>query len=168
MLQYRHVFSEFSRYVYENKGLFNVIIDADNVSFKDNSCSYIFSQWHCLYLSLVNAKLCCPLVGESSLGDCCHALYIIHIVMALFEWLPFGFSRPCMCNTLFSVQFYMWWTCAQGHYNWLCPSSQLQHDQRKERPMMRRKSELPQDIYTTKALESHRRAEDMLTTHDGL
>uniref|UniRef100_A0A674N357 Serine/threonine protein phosphatase 2A regulatory subunit n=1 Tax=Takifugu rubripes TaxID=31033 RepID=A0A674N357_TAKRU len=45
---------------------------------------------------------------------------------------------------------------------------QLQHDQRKERPMMRRKSELPQDIYTTKALESHRRAEDMLTTHDGL
>uniref|UniRef100_A0A3P8TN25 Serine/threonine protein phosphatase 2A regulatory subunit n=1 Tax=Amphiprion percula TaxID=161767 RepID=A0A3P8TN25_AMPPE len=45
---------------------------------------------------------------------------------------------------------------------------QLQHDQRKERPMVRRKSELPQDIYTTKALESHRRAEDMLTTHDGL
>ncbi|CAI5696355.1 serine/threonine-protein phosphatase 2A 56 kDa regulatory subunit gamma isoform isoform X2 [Oreochromis niloticus] len=45
---------------------------------------------------------------------------------------------------------------------------QLQHEQRKERPMMRRKSELPQDIYTTKALESHRRAEDMLTTHDGL
>uniref|UniRef100_A0A674NN96 Serine/threonine protein phosphatase 2A regulatory subunit n=1 Tax=Takifugu rubripes TaxID=31033 RepID=A0A674NN96_TAKRU len=47
-------------------------------------------------------------------------------------------------------------------------ATQLQHDQRKERPMMRRKSELPQDIYTTKALESHRRAEDMLTTHDGL
>lgn len=45
---------------------------------------------------------------------------------------------------------------------------QLQHDQRKERPMVRRKSELPQDIYTTKALESHRRADDMLTTHDGL
>ncbi|XP_074548883.1 serine/threonine-protein phosphatase 2A 56 kDa regulatory subunit gamma isoform isoform X2 [Halichoeres trimaculatus] len=45
---------------------------------------------------------------------------------------------------------------------------QLQHDHRKERPMVRRKSELPQDIYTTKALESHRRAEDMLTTHDGL
>lgn len=53
--------------------------------------------------------------------------------------------------------------------NWTCLiSSQLQHDQRKERPMVRRKSELPQDIYTTKALESHRRAEDMLTTHDGL
>ncbi|XP_005724154.1 serine/threonine-protein phosphatase 2A 56 kDa regulatory subunit delta isoform [Pundamilia nyererei] len=47
-------------------------------------------------------------------------------------------------------------------------ATQLQHEQRKERPMMRRKSELPQDIYTTKALESHRRAEDMLTTHDGL
>ncbi|XP_023684135.1 serine/threonine-protein phosphatase 2A 56 kDa regulatory subunit gamma isoform isoform X4 [Paramormyrops kingsleyae] len=40
-------------------------------------------------------------------------------------------------------------------------------DQRKERPLMRRKSELPQDIYTMKALESHRRAEDMLTTRDG-
>uniref|UniRef100_A0A7N8XJ42 Serine/threonine protein phosphatase 2A regulatory subunit n=1 Tax=Mastacembelus armatus TaxID=205130 RepID=A0A7N8XJ42_9TELE len=47
-------------------------------------------------------------------------------------------------------------------------ATQLQHDQRKERPMVRRKSELPQDIYTTKALESHRRAEDMLTTRDGL
>ena len=46
--------------------------------------------------------------------------------------------------------------------------SQLQHEQRKERPMVRRKSDLPQDIYTTKALESHRRAEEMLTTHDGL
>ncbi|KAI9528891.1 hypothetical protein NQZ68_017491 [Dissostichus eleginoides] len=34
-------------------------------------------------------------------------------------------------------------------------TQQLQHDQRKERPMVRRKSELPQDIYTTKALESH-------------
>ncbi|XP_043998413.1 serine/threonine-protein phosphatase 2A 56 kDa regulatory subunit gamma isoform isoform X2 [Gambusia affinis] len=45
---------------------------------------------------------------------------------------------------------------------------QLQGEQRKERPMVRRKSELPQDIYTTKALESHRRAEEMLTTHDGL
>ncbi|XP_055016248.1 serine/threonine-protein phosphatase 2A 56 kDa regulatory subunit gamma isoform isoform X3 [Boleophthalmus pectinirostris] len=45
---------------------------------------------------------------------------------------------------------------------------QLQLEQRKERPMVRRKSELPQDIYTTKALESHRRAEEMLTTHDGL
>ncbi|XP_041827642.1 serine/threonine-protein phosphatase 2A 56 kDa regulatory subunit gamma isoform isoform X1 [Melanotaenia boesemani] len=47
-------------------------------------------------------------------------------------------------------------------------ATQLQHEQRKERPMVRRKSELPQDIYTTKALESHRRAEEMLTTHDGL
>uniref|UniRef100_A0A8D3DUL6 Serine/threonine protein phosphatase 2A regulatory subunit n=1 Tax=Scophthalmus maximus TaxID=52904 RepID=A0A8D3DUL6_SCOMX len=47
-------------------------------------------------------------------------------------------------------------------------SPQLQHEQRKERPMVRRKSELPQDLYTTKALETHRRAEDMLTAHDGL
>ncbi|XP_041121892.1 serine/threonine-protein phosphatase 2A 56 kDa regulatory subunit gamma isoform isoform X1 [Polyodon spathula] len=43
----------------------------------------------------------------------------------------------------------------------------LQRDQRKERPLVRRKSELPQDIYTVKALESHRRAEEILTTHDG-
>uniref|UniRef100_A0A8D3BW42 Serine/threonine protein phosphatase 2A regulatory subunit n=1 Tax=Scophthalmus maximus TaxID=52904 RepID=A0A8D3BW42_SCOMX len=47
-------------------------------------------------------------------------------------------------------------------------ATQLQHEQRKERPMVRRKSELPQDLYTTKALETHRRAEDMLTAHDGL
>ncbi|KAK1158696.1 serine/threonine-protein phosphatase 2A 56 kDa regulatory subunit gamma isoform isoform X1 [Acipenser oxyrinchus oxyrinchus] len=43
----------------------------------------------------------------------------------------------------------------------------LQRDQRMERPLVRRKSELPQDIYTVKALESHRRAEEILTTHDG-
>ncbi|XP_041121894.1 serine/threonine-protein phosphatase 2A 56 kDa regulatory subunit gamma isoform isoform X3 [Polyodon spathula] len=43
----------------------------------------------------------------------------------------------------------------------------IQRDQRKERPLVRRKSELPQDIYTVKALESHRRAEEILTTHDG-
>uniref|UniRef100_A0A672I8U7 Serine/threonine protein phosphatase 2A regulatory subunit n=1 Tax=Salarias fasciatus TaxID=181472 RepID=A0A672I8U7_SALFA len=47
----------------------------------------------------------------------------------------------------------------------LRPQVQLQWA---ERPMVRRKSELPQDFYTTKALESHRRAEDMLTAHDGL
>uniref|UniRef100_A0A667YSC3 Serine/threonine protein phosphatase 2A regulatory subunit n=1 Tax=Myripristis murdjan TaxID=586833 RepID=A0A667YSC3_9TELE len=46
-------------------------------------------------------------------------------------------------------------------------ATQLQKDQRKDRPLMRRKSELPQDISTVKALETHRRAEDMLTTHDG-
>uniref|UniRef100_A0AAR2KBN4 Serine/threonine protein phosphatase 2A regulatory subunit n=1 Tax=Pygocentrus nattereri TaxID=42514 RepID=A0AAR2KBN4_PYGNA len=44
---------------------------------------------------------------------------------------------------------------------------QLQRDQRKDRPLVRRKSDLPQDMYTTKALESHRRAEDMITNHDG-
>ncbi|MBN3272938.1 2A5D phosphatase, partial [Polyodon spathula] len=44
---------------------------------------------------------------------------------------------------------------------------QVKRDQRKERPLVRRKSELPQDIYTVKALESHRRAEEILTTHDG-
>uniref|UniRef100_A0AAR2L902 Serine/threonine protein phosphatase 2A regulatory subunit n=1 Tax=Pygocentrus nattereri TaxID=42514 RepID=A0AAR2L902_PYGNA len=43
----------------------------------------------------------------------------------------------------------------------------LTMDQRKDRPLVRRKSDLPQDMYTTKALESHRRAEDMITNHDG-
>lgn len=46
-------------------------------------------------------------------------------------------------------------------------ATQLSRDQRKERPLVRRKSELPQDIYTVKALETHRRAEDMITTNDG-
>ncbi|XP_055718536.1 serine/threonine-protein phosphatase 2A 56 kDa regulatory subunit gamma isoform-like isoform X1 [Salvelinus fontinalis] len=41
-------------------------------------------------------------------------------------------------------------------------------DQRKDRPMVRRKSDLPQDIYTAKALETHRRADVMITTRDGL
>ncbi|CAB1330596.1 unnamed protein product [Coregonus sp. 'balchen'] len=46
---------------------------------------------------------------------------------------------------------------------------QLQpRDQRKDRPLVRRKSDLPQDIYTAKALETHRRADGMITTHDGL
>uniref|UniRef100_A0A7N8XBI1 Serine/threonine protein phosphatase 2A regulatory subunit n=1 Tax=Mastacembelus armatus TaxID=205130 RepID=A0A7N8XBI1_9TELE len=44
---------------------------------------------------------------------------------------------------------------------------QIQKDQRRERPLMRRKSELPKDISTVTALELHRRAEEMLTTHDG-
>ncbi|XP_026554292.1 serine/threonine-protein phosphatase 2A 56 kDa regulatory subunit gamma isoform isoform X2 [Pseudonaja textilis] len=44
-----------------------------------------------------------------------------------------------------------------------CPG---QTEQKRERPMVRRKSELPQDIYTMKALESHCRAEDLLS-HDG-
>ncbi|XP_039220751.1 serine/threonine-protein phosphatase 2A 56 kDa regulatory subunit gamma isoform isoform X2 [Crotalus tigris] len=39
-------------------------------------------------------------------------------------------------------------------------------EQKRERPIVRRKSELPQDIYTMKALESHCRAEDLLS-HDG-
>ncbi|XP_044293053.1 serine/threonine-protein phosphatase 2A 56 kDa regulatory subunit gamma isoform isoform X3 [Varanus komodoensis] len=44
-----------------------------------------------------------------------------------------------------------------------CPAPK---EQKKERPVMRRKSELPQDIYTMKALESHCRADDLIT-HDG-
>ncbi|XP_013931757.1 PREDICTED: serine/threonine-protein phosphatase 2A 56 kDa regulatory subunit gamma isoform isoform X2 [Thamnophis sirtalis] len=39
-------------------------------------------------------------------------------------------------------------------------------EQKRERPIVRRKSELPQDIYTMKALETHCRAEDLLS-HDG-
>ncbi|KAG8011186.1 Serine/threonine-protein phosphatase 2A 56 kDa regulatory subunit gamma isoform, partial [Nibea albiflora] len=46
-------------------------------------------------------------------------------------------------------------------------ATQIQKDQRRERPLMRRKSELPKDICTVTALELHRRAEDMITTHDG-
>uniref|UniRef100_A0A8C7LD72 Serine/threonine protein phosphatase 2A regulatory subunit n=1 Tax=Oncorhynchus kisutch TaxID=8019 RepID=A0A8C7LD72_ONCKI len=44
---------------------------------------------------------------------------------------------------------------------------QLQRNERKERPLVRRKSELPQDISTVNALETHQRAEDMVTPHDG-
>ncbi|XP_075471170.1 serine/threonine-protein phosphatase 2A 56 kDa regulatory subunit gamma isoform isoform X5 [Ascaphus truei] len=43
---------------------------------------------------------------------------------------------------------------------------QAQKDLKKERPLVRRKSELPQDIYTMKALESHCRADEIIT-HDG-
>ncbi|XP_040919961.1 protein phosphatase 2, regulatory subunit B', gamma b isoform X1 [Toxotes jaculatrix] len=46
-------------------------------------------------------------------------------------------------------------------------ATQIQKEQRRERPLMRRKSELPKDISTVTALELHRRAEEMLTTHDG-
>uniref|UniRef100_A0A3B3ZDX3 Serine/threonine protein phosphatase 2A regulatory subunit n=1 Tax=Periophthalmus magnuspinnatus TaxID=409849 RepID=A0A3B3ZDX3_9GOBI len=42
----------------------------------------------------------------------------------------------------------------------------LSKDHRKERPLMRRKSELPKDISTVTAIELHRRAEEMIT-HDG-
>ncbi|XP_061468151.1 serine/threonine-protein phosphatase 2A 56 kDa regulatory subunit gamma isoform isoform X2 [Rhineura floridana] len=44
-----------------------------------------------------------------------------------------------------------------------CPALK---DQKKDRSMVRRKSELPQDIYTMKALDSHCRSEDLIT-HDG-
>ncbi|NXD76832.1 2A5G phosphatase, partial [Halcyon senegalensis] len=43
---------------------------------------------------------------------------------------------------------------------------QAQKDQKKDRPLVRRKSELPQDIYTMKALESHCRADELIS-HDG-
>ncbi|XP_029579549.1 serine/threonine-protein phosphatase 2A 56 kDa regulatory subunit gamma isoform isoform X2 [Salmo trutta] len=46
-------------------------------------------------------------------------------------------------------------------------ATQLQRNERKERVLVRRKSELPQDISTVKALETHRRANDMVTPHDG-
>ncbi|KAM7368102.1 hypothetical protein PAMP_014352 [Pampus punctatissimus] len=46
-------------------------------------------------------------------------------------------------------------------------ATQIERNQRRERPLMRRKSELPKDISTVTALELHRRAEEMLTTHDG-
>uniref|UniRef100_A0A672KMJ5 Serine/threonine protein phosphatase 2A regulatory subunit n=1 Tax=Sinocyclocheilus grahami TaxID=75366 RepID=A0A672KMJ5_SINGR len=46
-------------------------------------------------------------------------------------------------------------------------ATQLHRDQRRERPLMRRKSELPQDNSTMKALETHRRAEEMIGAQDG-
>ncbi|XP_030071400.1 serine/threonine-protein phosphatase 2A 56 kDa regulatory subunit gamma isoform isoform X2 [Microcaecilia unicolor] len=45
-------------------------------------------------------------------------------------------------------------------------ASQALKDMKKERPLVRRKSELPQDIYTMKALESHCRADEIIA-HDG-
>ncbi|CDQ78220.1 unnamed protein product [Oncorhynchus mykiss] len=45
------------------------------------------------------------------------------------------------------------------------------HSVTTERPEKRPSSgasDLPQDIYTAKALETHRRADDMITTHNGL
>ncbi|XP_034153229.1 serine/threonine-protein phosphatase 2A 56 kDa regulatory subunit gamma isoform isoform X1 [Esox lucius] len=41
-------------------------------------------------------------------------------------------------------------------------------EQRNDQPIAWHKSDLPQDIYTTKALETHRHADDMITTQDGL
>ena len=36
---------------------------------------------------------------------------------------------------------------------------------KKDKALMRRKSELPQDVYTIKALEAHKRAEEYLTAN---
>lgn len=38
-------------------------------------------------------------------------------------------------------------------------------DLKKDKILMRRKSELPQDVYTIKALEAHKRAEEYLTAN---
>lgn len=48
-----------------------------------------------------------------------------------------------------------------------CSSVGLQglKDLKKEKVLMRRKSELPQDVYTIKALEAHKRAEEYLTAN---
>uniref|UniRef100_A0A8D3A2E0 Serine/threonine protein phosphatase 2A regulatory subunit n=1 Tax=Scophthalmus maximus TaxID=52904 RepID=A0A8D3A2E0_SCOMX len=45
-----------------------------------------------------------------------------------------------------------------------CVATSIVKDQRRERPLMRRKSELPKDISTVTALELHRRAEEIMTT----
>lgn len=42
-------------------------------------------------------------------------------------------------------------------------STQMLKDIKKEKVLLRRKSELPQDVYTIKALEAHKRAEEFLT-----
>uniref|UniRef100_A0ABM5FHY8 Serine/threonine protein phosphatase 2A regulatory subunit n=1 Tax=Pogona vitticeps TaxID=103695 RepID=A0ABM5FHY8_9SAUR len=41
---------------------------------------------------------------------------------------------------------------------------QMLKDMKKEKVLLRRKSELPQDVYTIKALEAHKRAEEFLTS----
>ncbi|XP_056667237.1 serine/threonine-protein phosphatase 2A 56 kDa regulatory subunit gamma isoform isoform X2 [Monodelphis domestica] len=48
-------------------------------------------------------------------------------------------------------------------------SRQAQKDQKKDRPIVRRKSDLPQDIYTMKALEPHCRDDEIIShvAHDG-
>lgn len=43
--------------------------------------------------------------------------------------------------------------------------SQGVKDLKKDKILMRRKSELPQDVYTIKALEAHKRAEEYLTAN---
>lgn len=44
-----------------------------------------------------------------------------------------------------------------------CP--QGMKELKKDKVLMRRKSELPQDVYTIKALEAHKRAEEYLTAN---
>lgn len=44
----------------------------------------------------------------------------------------------------------------------LCIRTQMLKDIKKEKVLLRRKSELPQDVYTMKALEAHK-AEEFLT-----
>uniref|UniRef100_A0AAQ4RLH1 Serine/threonine protein phosphatase 2A regulatory subunit n=1 Tax=Gasterosteus aculeatus aculeatus TaxID=481459 RepID=A0AAQ4RLH1_GASAC len=47
----------------------------------------------------------------------------------------------------------------------LHPQEEGLKDLKKEKVLMRRKSELPQDVYTIKALEAHKRAEEYLTAN---
>lgn len=47
----------------------------------------------------------------------------------------------------------------------LCRPPQGLKDLKKDKVLMRRKSELPQDVYTIKALEAHKRAEEYLTAN---
>uniref|UniRef100_W5NJ74 Serine/threonine protein phosphatase 2A regulatory subunit n=1 Tax=Lepisosteus oculatus TaxID=7918 RepID=W5NJ74_LEPOC len=44
-------------------------------------------------------------------------------------------------------------------------ATQVTKDMKKDKVLMRRKSELPQDVYTIKALEAHKRAEEYLTAN---
>lgn len=51
-----------------------------------------------------------------------------------------------------------------GHHPRSLPDcTQMLKDIRKDKVLLRRKSELPQDVYTIKALEAHKRAEEFLT-----
>jgi hypothetical protein len=49
-------------------------------------------------------------------------------------------------------------------YTFNCWCSQVQKVRNKEKPLLRRKSELPHDTYTLKALIDHKRADEFLPT----
>lgn len=61
----------------------------------------------------------------------------------------------------------MVWECIcleKKNLNHVHIPQQVKKVRNKEKPLLRRKSELPHDQYTIKALSDHKRADDYLTT----